>query len=336
MLHTLGSLQPCHKPLCFYLALEAGTSVASFILRRCGFVLRSVVLGEHAPLQYWQRAGIDDGTVPLVVLHGVTGITAYVPLLCRLASSVGWGGDLLVPIFPTAAMNALPSLEQPPQPMPHVVECIREMVHRHAGSTPRAAFLGHSLGTGVLAALSKRCPELVAAAAFVDPICFLIYRRDLLHSFLYSTPRPLDLVRSQLHGRVDLPGRARALVGDGFRLVLQLIIRREPTIQAAFRRHFWWSQHWLDASDVRRHNTIVCLSGLDAIVPAREVAAHLAAASRDVGDAAARAELEVEMHDHWHHGSFWLHLAAQDRIVAALRRMASPHIAGDRSGLGAY
>ena len=59
-----------------------------------------------------------------------------------------------------------------------LVKGIYEIVRRHSpqGCPLRAAFMGHSLGTALLASVLKTYPTLVASAVFVDPICFLLYK----------------------------------------------------------------------------------------------------------------------------------------------------------------
>jgi len=99
-------------------------------------------------------------------------------------------------------------------------------------AAPRAAFLGHSLGTALLASLVKASPRLVAASLLADPICFLLYQRDVVHNFLYRTPKPIKHLLKAKKGAHH--------IGYWFRLVLHYVLRQDPTIQSCFRREFWW------------------------------------------------------------------------------------------------
>ena len=143
---------------------------------------------------------------------------------------------------------------------------IEAMVIRHAapGGPPRAAFLAHSLGTAFLASVVKGAPASVGAAAFVDPICFLLHHPAVVHNFLYrpaSCPPaplrraastnadacPVELKRQPTWEHSPPRGKRRhapalAAPSVGRHLVhacMRLLVTTEPTIQACFRRAFW-------------------------------------------------------------------------------------------------
>ena len=78
-----------------------------------------------------------------------------------------------------------------------------------------------------LAAMLRARPALARSALFVDPICFLLYRREVLYNFLYRRP---TLRRSWWR-----PSK-------WFALALHRMLTQEPSIQSCFRRDFWWSQ----------------------------------------------------------------------------------------------
>lgn len=311
MTHTLEPLASSYKPLIFYLAHRAVHEVAGCGLRLFGFELR-----REGALVYWYWPG--DGacpSMPVVVLHGVGGLAPYVPLLLQLRSMQAcW--PLIVPLLPHCAIRLPEHDPPPPLDTTVLVSELAAVVRRHSSSVgaagavnaanaatpPRAAFLAHSLGTAIFASLAKTYPKLVAASVLVDPICFLLYRKDIVHNFLYRQPKPLLHLSSC------------ASLGYWFRLGLHYVLTLEPTIQSCFRREFWWTRHWLHPTDLRTPSLVV-LSGQDAIVPAHAVHAYLTASRATTP---ATAPLDVEMHERAHHGALMVNLLAQRRLIGRL------------------
>ena len=87
-----------------------------------------------------------------------------------------------------------------------MVAALRAMLDKHTGTGGggggvggsagpsgggAAIFVGHSFGTAVVAWVVKQAPELVYAALFLDPICFLLVRPLLLPHTLRSPPPSL-------------------------------------------------------------------------------------------------------------------------------------------------
>ena len=56
-----------------------------------------------------------------------------------------------------------------------------------------AHFVGHSFGTAVLAWIARKQPSRVASLAFLDPICFLLYRPTVVGQSASSGRRGLQL-----------------------------------------------------------------------------------------------------------------------------------------------
>ena len=283
MRHTLGELEPVWKPFGFYVAAALMLRLSERVLEWRGFELRKAPGG----LEYWNlppevgrgidtsgggrnkhggaNAGgagtVDDGARcerPIVFMHGVGGLPAYTRFLLQLAAAHP-SAPLLLPLFPSCTIR-LPTLSAPP-PLrtPQLVVALEEMV---AGTGAAAAtFVAHSMGTAYLAATLRARPALARSALFVDPICFLLYRREVLYNFLYRRP---TLRRSWWR-----PSK-------WFALALHRVLTQEPTMQSCFRRDFWWSQLFLHADELPCASTVL-LAGRDAIVPALEVERHLRA-----------------------------------------------------------
>ena len=355
MTYTVGDLEPCYKPLLYYLALQTVHAAVHAVLRLRGFRwrragrLRYLVRPACASLQ----RPPPPPPPPLVLMHGVGGLLPYLGLLWRMADH--HDGAVLVPYFGVCAIAAPPAVRRAaaaaPLPTAELVAAIEAMVIRHAapGGPPRAAFLAHSLGTAFLASVVKGAPASVGAAAFVDPICFLLHHPAVVHNFLYrpaSCPPaplrraasanadafPVELKRQPTWEHSPPRGKRRhapalAAPSVGRHLVhacMRLLVTTEPTIQACFRRAFWWSQHWLHPAELPC-GTLVHLSASDTVAEAAPVYEFLRAWRRrrrhSGGSAAARPTLEVEMHDGWHHGWLCLVPAAQRRLIARLQRL---------------
>ena len=352
MLHTLEPLEPdAYKPLAFYLITRTARELAWALLRRRGYELRT-----HGVLSYWFHPGSAASppaspasvavelhattsatsttplSPPLVVLHGVGGLVPYVPLLLALRRARPHNAQF-VPLLPHCALLTPPYDPPPPLDTNRLVSglaaALRAHAHHHHGgaaSAAKAIFVGHSLGTAILASVAKSYPQLIGAAMLIDPICFLLYKRDVVYNFLYNCPAPLR------HG----PKQAFH-IGYWFRLLLHYLLKREPTIQSAFRREFWWGRHWLHPEHLQCPS-YVSLSGRDAIVPSHEVHSylqeraaasagrihHAAAASSSasnksgIGEPSSNQHMEIDLHPKRHHGWALCGPRARWRLVEKL------------------
>lgn len=297
--YTLEPWTQGRKPLFVYIGLQVLRQLLDLYLRvSLGFVrMRSGRLDYYCrPAPPSLRRPMPPPPLPIVFLHGVLGPIAYMLLLRELAAS--HEGEVLVPLFPHCSMeiahicHAL-GAKQKPHDATELVAAIRTMLARHnpsPHSPPRAAFLAHSLGTAFLAPVLRRAPELAAACALVDPICFLLPDGSVLRRFLYEQPSLRALQPSTW-----LHFGQRYLVAD------------EPTVQDCFRTCFWWAQHWLHPAEIPC-DALVLLSGRDTIAPAGRIHAHLRSWQRRAREWAGRAngrrprKLEVTMHEKWPHG----------------------------------
>lgn len=333
LLHTLEPLEDCWKPLIFYMLLQAARDAAWWLLRRRGFELRS-----HGACRYWYHPGRDGAAVggtaaapaaltpapaPLVVLHGVGGLVPYVALMLKLRRDRP-RHPLLAPLLTHCSI--LPPPFEPPPPLDTtrlvagLADAIESLPRRvHPEAPRRCHFFGHSLGTAVLASVARSRPDLVASATFVDPVCFLIYRSNVVYNFLYRSPTPLR------HGV-----RQARHFGYWFRLALHYVLKREPTIQSCFRREFWWGRHWLHPAHLECPAHVI-LSGRDAIVPSHLVHDYLLAFKRkteppqspqsSLGEDGAQPRLGVELHERWHHGLAVMAPFAMRRVLAPLYKL---------------
>ena len=232
---TLEPWPDCHKPLVAYLLIGFVNLLLGLFLELHGFELQRV-----GRLAYWARPARESmlrppppPPMPLVVLHGVLGLLPYALMLRQLSRD--HDGAVLAPLFPHCAVQLehLCSALPPPLDATELVATIRSMVARytHVESAVQASFVAHSLGTGYLALLCRRAPELPAAVAFIDPICFLLPDGHVLRNYLYQ---PVTLGLS-----------------TWFHWLQRYLVADEPTQQDYFRNIFWWASSWIHPSELR-------------------------------------------------------------------------------------
>jgi len=360
---TLEPWPDCHKPLVAYLLIGFVNLLLGLFLELHGFELQRV-----GRLAYWSRPARESmlrppppPPMPLVLLHGVLGLLPYALMLRQLSRD--HDGAVLAPLFPHCAVQLehLCSALPPPLDATELVAAIRSMVarHTHVEKAVQAAFVAHSLGTGYLALLCRRAPELPAAVAFIDPICFLLPDGHVLRNYLYQ-PVTLGLF-------------------TWFHWLQRYLVADEPTQQDYFRNIFWWASPWLHHPPelhARAHHCalssphrwasswlhpselpcdgLVLLSGRDSLVSAPNVFTHLkvwqgwhglttgryaASASpasleptpppsppaQRLGSPRSEQQLHLHMHASWTHGWVLFSPHEQSILVRKLQRMADKH-----------
>ena len=321
MRYTREPLAECHRPLVYYLVLQAAHCLLGGALRLlCGFERRRV-----GRLHYLARPAspADTSTAPVVFLHGVGGLLPYALLVWRLARE--HDGPVLLPLLPSGALDALPSSACASRAMPtdELVEALAQLVARHSPTpdAPRAGFLAHSLGTATLAALLKRRPEVCAAASFCDPICFLLHQRDVLYNFMYATP-PFTLAWGSKGG-----------FARWFHWVQHVVMTSDPTVQNAFRREFFWAHYDLHPAQLAAMGNgaaaAVHLSAADTVCNPRAVAAHLRRNAPSLSVSVVEGELSV------HGAQLCLFPRTQRAVCAQLRRMLAAASEAERDALRA-
>ena len=185
----------CYKPLFCYIVMQVLRQALGFFLRLHGYELK-----RAGRLHYWCREARRSlrrpeppTPKPIVLLHGVLGMLPYALLLRELSSM--HDGAIVAPIFPHCSLmlEHICGRLGPPHDAAELIAAMRTIVARYhnepGNPTPKAAFLAHSLGTGYLAPLVRKAPDLVAAVGLVDPICFSLPDGSVLHNYLYASPR---------------------------------------------------------------------------------------------------------------------------------------------------
>ena len=197
MTYTVGNLEPCYKPLLYYLALQTVHAAVHTVLRLRGCCGRG-------------RAGrLRTSARPALRVAAATAAGRRRRRSCSCTAS----GGLLAATSKAAVADGRPprrrrprppilaSAPSPPRPPsaapPPRRRCRPTSSSRRSrpwsAATPRRDRAARSF----LAPLWARRPRLggegrpeaVGAAAFVDPICFLLHHPAVVHNFLYRPPR---------------------------------------------------------------------------------------------------------------------------------------------------
>ena len=146
-------------------------------------------------------------------------------------------------------------LNQPVPSMKITATCIADIMTKH--QLPPALFVGHSLGSFVVARTLRQRPEIISNVILVDPVCFLLWEPTLITNFIYRAPVTAMQRIQHYH------------------------ISRELSINHFFRRHFWWHQCVLLGDHLPRDATVF-VSQHDDIYDTQQVSAHLSRCNRTV------------------------------------------------------
>ena len=215
---ALEELEPCYKPLAFYLFTQTCHGLCAALLRVLGFEKREALGGR---IKYWCRPPVRtaqdvaaDATRAAASPHAhhpqharrarcpwhghrhadvASAATRLPPRRRRPRALLDRLDHLLLPPQGCASRADLPPLLRriPPRPGERArcsgtrSSALREML-RSVGTHRKAAFFAHSFGTGALGIILKAAPDLAASVTFVDPICFC-FSGTVAKNFLYST-----------------------------------------------------------------------------------------------------------------------------------------------------
>lgn len=194
----------------------------------------------------------EIGIAPLVFCHGLgVGMLPYIPFVVRLSEEHPEADVFCVdmPHIQMRPCEAVPSARE-------MCACIQDMLRAWGHTSAHA--IGHSFGTIVCSWLAKFAPKAVQSVCFLDPVCFLLCKSDLIFNALYN--RRLRCFR------------------DPAPWLLQYLVFKELYICHTLMRNFFWMENnlWPDELLVP---SLVCLGGRDALVPAHSVRQMFAAES---------------------------------------------------------
>eukprot|EP00931_Biecheleriopsis_adriatica_P063166 TRINITY_DN38215_c0_g1_i1.p1 TRINITY_DN38215_c0_g1~~TRINITY_DN38215_c0_g1_i1.p1 ORF type:complete len:684 (-),score=92.36 TRINITY_DN38215_c0_g1_i1:54-2027(-) len=198
---------------------------------------------------YWLRRGArrkaDSPQAPLVFCHGLgVGMLPYVAFVQALVDQHP-ASDVFCVDMPHIQMRPcehVPSARE-------MCASIGDMLLAWGHSS--AHIVGHSFGTIVCSWLVRYSPAMVKSVAFLDPVCFLLCKSDLILNSLYA---PMTSPWKQ-------PGV----------WLLTFLVFRELYICHTLTRNFFWQQNNLWPEDLRGIQSLIILGGSDPLVPARSV-----------------------------------------------------------------
>ena len=268
---TLDPVVVAHRPLIYYIVLMTINLGNSIFLYSMGFRRHPV---KNSAFMYWSYTPPpgdiinhrckQEGTPPIVFVHGLgIGLAQYVHVIFQLMK-------LHQPLLLVEVLHISSQLHGNVPERNHVVEALQEMLTTNGFS--RGIFFGHSYGTIYVAWVIKCCPRIIASAFLVDPIVFLLCKKDVCYNFVYRKPT------------------------TWVELVLHYFAGREMHIAKTLSRHFQWSDNVLWAEDLCMRATVV-LSEADRIVDTATVRDYLASQAN-------RACVQVVWLPHLHHAEF--------------------------------
>lgn len=242
--HTLDQVHAIHRPLFFYMALQAAYALHGLLLRARGFRR-----GTHKGLRYWYRlekprADESQGEEPLtaqetetlIFFHGIgLGLLLYLPLLMRLRVR-----NQILFEMPWIAMNPFAEIPSSTDYAQWVVEALR------SHTVERCVALGHSFGSLPISWLIRQHPSQVTRCVLVDPVCIFLNLPDVCVNFLYKRPRTL------------------------FGKMMRVFGAREFGIAKTLMRHFFWTDNVLFPEQIPEGSSVV-LMGNDRILPVKEI-----------------------------------------------------------------
>ncbi|ETW02607.1 hypothetical protein H310_06076 [Aphanomyces invadans] len=248
--HTIDAFECMERPLIAYVVTMGMDVLAGLILSQLGFQRHVVGRG----CTYWHRTAILTPAVPqepVVFVHGIgSGLLMYVPMLLQLAAECSTRQLFLFELrYVSMQLEAtVPSQDD-------TLGAISHMLRAHRVES--AHWMGHSLGTVVCSWVCKEAPQRVSQVTLIDPVVFLLCRRDVAYNFLYREP------------------------ATGLQVIMWYFVSQELHIAHAIRRHFWWYNNILFPEELPRHREThavaasIFLSSSDQITDAPTVHALL-------------------------------------------------------------
>jgi len=255
---TIDPIPSKHRPLLYYIVTGwVMPSIQEVLLSRLGFTRY-----KSGMITYWRypgASGFDPSPdspkgirpPPMVFCHGI-GIS-ILPYMHLLEDLLRWRENAASrEVFLVSMPNISMRITDDAPSMAETVACISDMLD--SWDVPKAHFLCHSFGSVVVSWMIKRAPHRVLAAAFLDPVSFVLAKPDVAYNFMYRSP--------------DSPTK----------LLLNYFVSTELYISHSIARNFFWMQCILWPEDMPPGvPLLVSLSGKDSIVPAHSVRRYLAA-----------------------------------------------------------
>ncbi|RKP05429.1 Alpha/Beta hydrolase protein [Thamnocephalis sphaerospora] len=258
---NLDPVKAVHRPCFFYAALFAMDCLGKILLhlsmsdRTAAYrsKVRRHRVRSNPKVTYWYRPGrtssdsSDQAPLPVVFVHGLgAGITPYLKFVWKVARATSQTAPLYLIELPHVSMRFHEHAPTIPETTRELDAALREHGHR------RAVFVGHSLGSAVVAGMCRWSRKRVAAVVLIDPICFLLHLPAVAYQFVH---RP--------------PTRANERFVSFF-------ASRELFISRFISRSFHWYHSCMWADDLPAGDmSTVYLSQNDLLVPSKQVDRYL-------------------------------------------------------------
>uniref|UniRef100_A0A383VKF9 AB hydrolase-1 domain-containing protein n=1 Tax=Tetradesmus obliquus TaxID=3088 RepID=A0A383VKF9_TETOB len=210
--------------------------------QQCDSSTAAVAAGSSkaAPVQQQQQDDADDGSLPILFLHGVgAGLLPYLSLVFHLASL---GRPMILPESKHVSMRLvkwLPTVDD-------MADGTAAILAAHG--VDRALVVAHSYGTMVAARMVLKYESLVHSLCLMDPVCFAMFMPHLIRNFMYAW---------------HVSG---CLLID----VIMALVSSELHCASTFSRKFFWTSINLWDEHVPAR-TLVVLSGRDILSPTNDM-----------------------------------------------------------------
>ncbi len=272
LLLGLDPVAALHRPLIYYAATTLMQAASDCVLiRACGF--RRWCGGQH-----FVRRGAP-GERAVVFVHGVgMGLATYLPFILKLAAQT----PLSTPIVLLGLGHVSMRLHLEDVPTLDAIAAAAGDILADIGA-PSAVWVGHSLGTFVVAAALRLRRDLVASTLLIDPVCLLLWHSDLIRNFCYSKApsTPMQTIQSY-H------------------------ILGELWIAHYFRRHFCWRDAALFVDDLPPRARVF-VARLDDIYHPERIIDHCRAAA-----------VQVDVFERCGHGGWLVNADATRSVLEAI------------------
>lgn len=261
---NLEPLRYRHKPLSFYAITHGVKMCFNNLMSQLGFVYvppndpkKSLGYffreGDHRTAE-GDRNDSKNSSTPLVFVHGVGGLSYYFHLIKDIADKTT--SDIILVDLPFISLQVADDVPS----VADQIQSVSDILDDTVGKDKKATFVGHSFGTLILSWMAQSRPERVANCVFLDPICFLLHKRNVLFNFHYQR-----VDQSIQEGKKwDNPISLGTLIN---------LAGTEMHTNNAMLRHFWWATNALWPGDLDRNKipTAVLVSEKDEIVPSADV-----------------------------------------------------------------
>lgn len=245
MRSSLEKFKGNHKPLAFYLITQGiFGKVMENDLKAIGFVADASI----KPFRYFIKESQvrEDGLHPVVFMHGVGGMPAYIKLCKSILTKISPNHPFILVEMPYVSLHVSPNV---PSVDDHV-GFLKEVLNKHGYK--KGIFVGHSWGSNIVSWIAQSDPSIVAATIFLDPVCFMLQLRDITYNWFYRQKE--DSQKTLI----------KSVMG---------LVKTETFSVNTLQRNLVWFRNIIWPHELQKQNikTCVIVSSDDHIVPSKEI-----------------------------------------------------------------